>query len=116
MTREEARENLEKLAVLYEEAAEQSRIVDYSGIIETLRFASSNLRSITKEQVEKMRGEIVETVENGRMKRVSSCCGCDFTDLTCWIAPRFCPACGSPLTNEAVDFLVKRLEEVQKDG
>ena len=65
---------------------------------------------------EKMRGEVLDSVENGRMKRVFSCCGCDFTDLTCWIAPRFCPACGSPLTNEAVDFLAKRLEEVLKDG
>ena len=83
---------------------------------EAINGAISALKGPTREQAEKMRGEVLDTVENGRMKRVFSCCGCDFTDLTCWIAPRFCPACGSPLTNEAVDFLAKRLEEVLKDG
>lgn len=28
----------------------------------------------------------------------------------------FCPVCGKPLTDEAVDMMMKRLEEVLKDG
>ena len=115
MTREETITNLEKLAALFHTESEQSKMVDYSKIIETLEFAAAALRSITREQVEKMRGEIVETVEKGRMKRVFSCCGCDFTSLTCWSTPKFCPSCGAPMTDEAVDMVMERLEEMHAD-
>ena len=87
----------------------------FSEIDESLDLAISALRPITREQVEKMRGEIVETVEKGRMKRVFSCCGCDFTSLTCWITPKFCPSCGAPITDKAVDMVMERLEAL-KDG
>ena len=115
MTREEAITNLEKLAALFHTESEQSKMVDYSKIIETLEFAASALRPITREQVEKMKGEIIETVEKGRMKRVFSCCGCDFTSLTCWITPKFCPSCGAPMTDEAVDMVMERLEALKDD-
>ena len=82
---------------------------------EALSMAARALRPITREQVEKMRGEIVETVEKGRMKRVFSCCGCDFTSLTCWITPKFCPSCGAPMTDEAVETIMKRMEEMRND-
>lgn len=78
--------------------------------IELEKVKIEALRPVTREQVEKMRGEIVETVEKGRMKRVFSCCGCDFTSLTCWITPKFCPSCGAPITDEAVDMVMERLE------
>ena len=115
MTKEEAITNLEKLVVLFYTESEQSKMVDYSKIIETLEFAAAALRPITREQVEKMRGEIVETVEKGRMKRVFSCCGCDFTSLTCWITPKFCPSCGAPMTDGAVETIMKRMEEMRND-
>ena len=83
------------------------------GVRPALTLSPSLLVSVsftTREQIEKMRGEIVETVEKGRMKRVFSCCGCDFTSLTCWITPKFCPSCGAPITDEAVDMVMERLE------
>ena len=40
-------------------------------------------------------GSIIETIEDGRMKRVFSCCGTDFTEMTCWMAPNYCPNCGA---------------------
>lgn len=80
--------------------------------IELEKVKIEALRPVTREQVEKMRGEIVETVEKGRMKRVFSCCGCDFTSLTCWITPKFCPSCGAPITDEAVDMVMERLEAI----
>ena len=83
--------------------------------LQALQIALSALLPITREQVEKMRGEIVETVEKGRMKRVFSCCGCDFTSLTCWITPKFCPSCGAPMTDEAVETIMKRMEEMRND-
>lgn len=42
-------------------------------------------------------GRIIETIENGRMKRVFSCCGTDFTEMTCWMTPNFCPECGAKI-------------------
>ena len=88
-------------------AVQDQDIIDFNWEME---IVCSALRPITREQVEKMRGEIVETVEKGRMKRVFSCCGCDFTSLTCWITPKFCPSCGAPMTDKAVDMVMERLE------
>ena len=51
-------------------------------------------------------GSIIETIENGRMKRVFSCCGTDFTEMTCWMTPNFCPECGAKMDggdNSATD-------------
>lgn len=42
-------------------------------------------------------GEIVETIKDGKMKRVFSCCGTDFTQLTMWMTPNFCPECGAKI-------------------
>ena len=42
-------------------------------------------------------GRIIETIEDGRMKRVFSCCGEDFTKLTCWMTPNYCPNCGAKM-------------------
>ena len=106
MTREEAIREIETV---------KQCEVDTRKQIQALDMALAALRPITREQVEKMRGEIVETVEKGRMKRVFSCCGCDFTSLTCWITPKFCPSCGAPMTDEAVDMVMERLE-VLRDG
>lgn len=105
MTREEAIEL--KAAVGRLMYSNNKDVRDYNALID---FIESALRPVTREQVEKMRGEIVETVEKGRMKRVFSCCGCDFTSLTCWITPKFCPSCGAPITDEAVDMVMERLE------
>ena len=45
-------------------------------------------------------GKIIETIENGCMKRVFSCCGTDFTEMTCWITPNYCPECGAKIDKE----------------
>ena len=42
-------------------------------------------------------GNIIETIEDGRMKRVFSCCGTDFTKMTCWMTPKYCPNCGAKM-------------------
>lgn len=48
-------------------------------------------------------GSIIETIEDGRMKRVFSCCGTDFTKMTCWMMPNYCPNCGAKLHGGAND-------------
>lgn len=42
-------------------------------------------------------GKILETIENGKMKRVFTCCGKDFTTLTQWYMPDYCPNCGAKM-------------------
>ena len=42
-------------------------------------------------------GRIIETIDDGHMKRVFSCCGTDFTQMTCWMTPKYCPECGAIL-------------------
>ena len=118
MTREETIVNLEKLIALFHTASEQSKMVDYSKIIETLEFAAAALRPVSREQVEKVWP------------------GCDFCNMAdfgefgfeitkhyakircalgSWRFPGkeqflFCPKCGKPLTDEAVEMVMERLE------
>ena len=55
----------------------------------------------TSADVEPVRnGSIIETIEDGHMKRVFSCCGTDFTKMTCWMTPKYCPNCGAKMDLE----------------
>lgn len=54
------------------------------------------LNSIPAADVAEVRhGKIIETIKDGKMNRVFSCCGHDFTELTCWYMPKYCPNCGA---------------------
>lgn len=112
MTREEAIEYFESLLKRFEEMRETETSywgkVHTETTIEATRLALSSLRPVSREQVR--RGTIIKTIKDGRANRVFSCCGRDFTELTCWYMPDFCPACGAPMTDEAVDILLRRLE------
>ena len=76
-------------------------------------LALSALRPITREQVERVwRGEWEEerfaSEHEGWQHRE---CGRHSTEKTKW-----CPKCGKAMTDEAVDMVMERLEEVLKDG
>ena len=58
---------------------------------------------ITVDAVEVVHGQIIETIENGKMKRVFSCCNTDFTQMTMWITPNYCPNCGAKMDGERKD-------------
>ena len=47
-------------------------------------------------------GEIIETIKNGKMNRVFSCCKTDFTELTMWMKPNYCPNCGTKMNKKIV--------------
>lgn len=75
---------------------------------EIFEMAISALKGPTREQVEKMRGEWMPySPELGVVQY--RCAGCR---LTADAKAPFCPQCGTPMTDEAADILVKRLEEV----
>ena len=80
---------------------------------EALSMAARALRPITREQVEKVwRGEW----EPGNP--ICPICGkdkFDGLDADIWAdwMPNFCPHCGAPMTDEAVDMVMERLEALK---
>lgn len=93
--------------------------------IAALDMALSALRPVSREQVEKMRGEWIadgEKVpvdENGCPRDGAKCsvCGEYLTaseEYDC--TGHFCPACGSPMTDKAVDMVMERLEALNNEG
>lgn len=75
---------------------------------EAHRMALSSLRPISREQVERMRGEWRLT-EYPFMGECEDCSVCGYR--TAWgHGFRFCPRCGAPMTDEAVQMVMERLE------
>lgn len=78
---------------------------------EAFDMAISVLRSITKEQVEKVwRGEWID-------KRILSDTPVECSKCGEWIYgylqyTNFCPFCGAPMTDEAVEIIMERLEDM----
>mgnify|MGYP001622980585 CR=1 FL=1 len=105
MTREETITNLEKLAALFHTESEQSKMVDYSKIIEALEFAAAALRPVTREQVEKAWRGCEKCNGAGEYSRYAE-------NLTKILLAKYCPHCGRPLTDEAVDMVMERLEDM----
>lgn len=65
-------------------------------------FVSKTLKNIiynapTVEEEPVRHGKIIETIKDGKYHREFSCCGRDFTQLTMWYMPRFCPNCGAKM-------------------
>ena len=76
---------------------------------EVFLLALSALRPVSREQVERMRGEwIIEDVGNGDRRKKCSLCNQPISGW--WGRDRFCANCGSPMTDEAVDMVMERLE------
>ena len=70
-----------------------------------------NYMAPTREQVEKMRGE---WTTDG----VCSRCGFDamyYKGVPVQVRTNYCPTCGSPMTDEAVETIMKRMEEMRND-
>ena len=78
---------------------------------EAVKMGLAALRGPTREQVEKEWRTHWVSVDSGR---VSRCAHCGFEALYPEIYT-FCPDCGRPFTDYAVDILLKRFE-VLKDG
>lgn len=80
-------------------------------VYEMLKAGLSALRPVTREQVEKMRGE---WTTDG----VCSRCGFDamyYKGVPVQVRTNYCPNCGSPMTDEAVDMVMERLEALRDE-
>ena len=107
----------EEIIKQYEMAVEGGELVaplmgeDAKEIYEMLKAGLSALRPITREQVEKMRGE---WTTDG----VCSRCGFDamyYKGVPVQVRTNYCPACGSPMTDKAVDMVMERLEALHSE-
>ena len=101
MTRKEALNKLLEMLTIY-----PFQVNEAQAIGKTLEV----LRTPTREQVERMRGEWIST---GAIScKCSRCCHLELktraTEYSC------CPLCMSPMTDEAVDMILKRMEEIYK--
>ena len=123
MTREEAiallNEQYEICKRIYDCSADQRK--SYPNVpqfMEALGMALSALRPVSREQVEKVwMGEWIWDTSGLYPKPVCSKCGEEpyrrsnhTSDL-----PNYCPKCGAPMTDEAVEMVMERLEAL-KDG
>ena len=78
---------------------------------ERLKAGLDALRGPTREMVEEMRGEWIEDEF-----AISHCslCGCEHEEPE--IITPFCPLCGSPMTDEAVDMMLERWKEALENA
>ena len=119
MTREEAiallNEQYEICKRIYDCSADQRK--SYPNVpqfMEALGMALSALRSVSREEVEKVwRGEWVDLREayNDVPKCQCSRCGKVIIGLN----EPFCKSCGAPMTDKAVDMVMERLEALHSE-
>lgn len=114
MTREETIEELERLLRHWDLIDEG--IYDLSEHDQdAVEMALSALRPVSREQVEKMRGEwIIEDAGDGDRRK--KCSLCDQPISGWWGRDRFCANCGAPMTDEAVDMVMERLEVLHAEN
>lgn len=90
--------------------------VSFKLVLDTILTA---LRPVSREQVEKMRGEwnYSHTTEIDHFAVVKcSKCGHEAFAIALYVKDEnFCPHCGAPMTDEAVQMVMERLEAL-KDG
>ena len=113
MTREEAIKAL-RLERGIEINGNAVRVAEF---LQGLDVAISALRPVSREQVEKLRGEWQVCFEDWRKQMAGDQCSkCGFQHYGTSINHyKFCPACGAPMTDEAVEMIIDRLEAL-KDG
>ena len=80
---------------------------------ETVDTLLTALRPVSREQVERMAGEWVQDINKGPAVFYCSSCGESFEIHSYEFQKyRFCPFCMSPTTDEAVEMVMRRLEEL----
>lgn len=113
MTRAEAIKQIESLFEHCEAMMTSDEPV-WSQDCESLKVALFALRGPTREQVEKVwKGEWIGIPNMGVYDIACSKCGYS-TGIRFWSSD-FCPNCGAPLTDKAVDMVMERLEALYEE-
>ena len=111
MTREEAIDIIENKIQIDVRFCTEKEVDQYW---EALYMALAALRGPTREMVGRMRGYWMhkKVQSNNSMTGYFNLPECECSDCGCIVPQQanFCPHCGEPKTDEAVDIMVKRLE------
>ena len=115
MTREEAIEELERLLRHWDDLENDKRCF-WGYDKEAVALALTALRPVSREQVERVcRGEWLHDPETG----YEHCDKCSHTisldDYLNRKPPLFCEMCGAPMTDEAVEMVMERMEALHGD-
>ena len=81
---------------------------------ETVDTLLTALRPVSREQVEKVwRGEwVIEDADKGDRRK--KCSLCDTPISGWWGRDKFCAECGAPMTDEAVEMVMERLNKQEE--
>ena len=84
--------------------------------IAALDMALSALRPVSRERVERMAGEWVQDINKGPAVFYCSSCGESFEIHSYEFQKyRFCPFCMSPMTDEAEEMVMERMEALHHE-
>ena len=88
--------------------------VEEDKLHEALELAITALHPVSREQVEKMQGEWMFPIFGDQQDANDPRCQCSECGSieTPLARHRFCPSCGAPMTDEAVDMVMERLEKL----
>ena len=117
MTREEAiailQEKYDYCKSFYDLAARPKEdYAETAQYLQALQVALSALRPVSREQVEKVwKGEWKGVPKLGVYDMACSKCG--YSTGIRFYSSEFCPNCGAPMTDEAVQMVMERLEEMK---
>ena len=107
MTREEAIEELERLLRHWDDLENDKRCFwGYDN--EAVALALSFLRPVSREQVEKVWRGCEKCNGAGEYSRYAE-------NLTKILLAKYCPHCGRPLTDKAVDMVMERMEALRDE-
>ena len=111
MTIDEAIKNREDCLKYLEEIGQKAS----PDCVEAVRWsikALKAIRPVSREQVEKVwRGEwIIQQDEH--KEYIKRCSKCGFPISGWWGADKFCANCGAPMTDEAVEMVMERMETI----
>lgn len=113
MTKNEATDQLKSLLDHCKTMRESGEI--WARDCEALRIAIADLRGPTREQVVKAwRSEWDYPTCEWNLPKCPKC-GCNSKDATYGHKDNFCPRCGSPMTDEAVEITLQRLEALHEN-
>lgn len=84
-------------------------MTDIPEVKDFYRLASAALRPITREQAEKVWRGCDMCNGIGAYDRYAKC-------LTKTLLAKYCPHCGAPLTDEAVEMVMERMEELKNES
>lgn len=106
MTREEASETLENHTQYFVPVQD----------LGALNMAIDALRPVSRERVERMRGEWMFPIFGDQQDANDPRCQCSECGSieTPLARHRFCPACGAPMTDEAVEMVMERMEALHE--